>query len=95
MNTLGFLTNKAIWFLLILVCFYKKIMTRIGLLREGKIPEDNRVALTPAQCKWLQTNYPSVEIVAQRSSSRCFSDMEYERAGISVSTDLGDCNILL
>ena len=70
-------------------------MTRIGLIREGKIPEDNRVAITPAQCKWLKTNYPSIDIVAQSSSTRCFSDQEYERAGVRVSRDLADCDILL
>ena len=32
------------------------IMTRIGLIKEGKIPADNRVALTPAQCKWIHKN---------------------------------------
>ena len=27
-------------------------MIKIGLIREGKIPADNRVALIPSQCKW-------------------------------------------
>ena len=31
-------------------------MLKIGLIREGKIPSDNRVALTPQQCKWMQEN---------------------------------------
>ena len=33
-------------------------MLKIGLIREGKIPADNRVALTPSQCKWIQKNMP-------------------------------------
>jgi alanine dehydrogenase len=70
-------------------------MTRIGLLKEGKIPADNRVALTPAQCKWLQKTYPGVKIFVQSSAHRCFSDKEFERAGIKVVERLDDCDILL
>lgn len=70
-------------------------MTRIGLIREGKIPADNRVALTPAQCKWVHKNSGQVKIVAQSSSHRCFSDREYLSAGVEVKEDLSDCDILL
>ena len=69
-------------------------MTRIGLLREGKIPPDNRVALTPAQCRRLQKTYPEVTILVQSSPHRCFSDKEFERAGIPVVDDLSNCDIL-
>jgi alanine dehydrogenase len=69
-------------------------MTRIGLVKEGKMPPDNRVALTPAQCKWLQQTYQDLIFFAQSSTSRCFSDREYERAGIAVVKDLKDCDIL-
>lgn len=70
-------------------------MTRIGLIREGKIPADNRVALTPAQCKWVHKNSAHVKIVAQSSSYRCFSDREYLSAGVEVKEDISDCDILL
>jgi saccharopine dehydrogenase (NAD+, L-lysine-forming) len=70
-------------------------MTTIGLLREGKIPPDNRVALTPAQCKWIQKNAPDLKVVAQTSSDRCYSDKEYRSAGVEVREDLADCDILL
>lgn len=68
---------------------------KIGLIREGKSPADNRVALTPAQCKWIQKNAPGITIVAQSSPVRCFSDREYQLAGAEVSDDLSDCDILL
>ena len=70
-------------------------MTRIGLIKEGKIPADNRVALTPAQCKWILKNAPHIQIVVQSSSNRCFSDKEYQLAGAEVKDDLSDCDILL
>ena len=70
-------------------------MLAIGLIKEGKIPSDNRVALTPAQCKWLMKNVQGCTVKAERSASRCFSDKEYEQAGIELTDDLGDCRILL
>jgi saccharopine dehydrogenase (NAD+, L-lysine-forming) len=69
-------------------------MTRIGLIREGKTPADNRVALTPAQCKWILRNSADISIAAQSSGSRCFSDKEYASAGVEVKEDLSDCNLL-
>ena len=69
-------------------------MTRIGLIREGKNPADNRVALTPAQCKWILKNSSDIEIKIQASSARCFSDKEYQTAGAEVKEDLSDCDIL-
>jgi saccharopine dehydrogenase (NAD+, L-lysine-forming) len=70
-------------------------MTRIGLIKEGKIPADNRVALTPAQCKWIQKNASNLKILVQPSPHRCFSDREYANAGAELKDDLGDCDILL
>ena len=69
-------------------------MITIGLLREGKIPADNRVALTPAQCKWIQKNAPQVRVVVQTSPNRCYSDKEYRLAGIEILEDMADCDIL-
>lgn len=70
-------------------------MIKIGIIREGKTPPDNRVALTPAQCKWLQQQYPECKIRVQRSETRCFSDREYSLAGIELSDSVADCDILL
>ncbi len=69
-------------------------MLTIGLLREGKIPEDNRVALTPFQCKWIKENF-EVDILLQTSNNRCFTDDEYLKNGISVVDDLNECSIIL
>ena len=69
-------------------------MITIGLLREGKIPADNRVALTPAQCKWIHKNSARVRVVAQASADRCYSDKEYLAAGVEVLEDISGCDIL-
>src|SRR6476620_11676351 len=70
-------------------------MIKIGLLKEGKVPPDNRVALTPVQCKWLVKHYPGLQVKVQSSGNRCFSDEEYKRAGIEIAVELSDCDILL
>jgi saccharopine dehydrogenase (NAD+, L-lysine forming) len=70
-------------------------MLTIALIREGKIPADNRVALTPAQCKWLHKNFDNIRVVAQHSDSRCFTDHEYEMAGVEVKEDIADCDVLM
>jgi alanine dehydrogenase len=68
-------------------------MLKIGLIKEGKFPPDNRVALTPAQCKWVQEN-KNISIAVQSSPTRCYSDEEYKKAGIEVKEDVSDCDIL-
>jgi len=69
-------------------------MLKIGLIKEGKVPPDNRVALTPLQCKWIMEN-KNISIMAQHSETRCYSDTEYEKAGIEVKEDVSECDILL
>lgn len=70
-------------------------MLKIGLIREGKVPPDNRVALTPAQCKWLQKNFSDIKVIAQQSAIRCYSDKEYQLAGVTVAEDMRECDVLL
>lgn len=70
-------------------------MLTIGLIREGKIPADNRVALTPAQCRWLHMNRPDIKVIVQTSTGRCFSDAEYKAAGVEVKEDMNEADILL
>ena len=69
-------------------------MASIGIIREEKIPADNRVALIPSQCKWLLKNFKGLTIYVQPSSNRCFSDREYERAGVILTEDLSKADLL-
>jgi alanine dehydrogenase len=70
-------------------------MITIGLIKEEKVPADNRVALTPLQCKWLKKKYSNITIKVEASEGRCFSDTEYKRAGVDIVCDLRDCDIIL
>ncbi len=69
-------------------------MLKIGLIREGKVPPDNRVPLTPDQCRFLMDRY-EVDIVVEPSPIRAFRDEEYAALGIPLRTDLSDRDILL
>lgn len=69
-------------------------MLTIGLIKEGKRPPDNRVALTPAQCKWVHNNFKAIKIIVQSSNNRCFSDKQYASAGMEVKEDMNECDIL-
>jgi len=70
-------------------------MLKFGLIREGKIPSDNRVALSPAHCKFINKTQEGIEVIVQHSDSRCYTDKEYERAGATLKEDISECDILL
>ena len=70
-------------------------MLKIGLIREGKLPTDSRVSLTPAQCKWLHKNFADIKVTVQQSSNRCYSDKEYQMAGVAVQEDVSGCDVLM
>ena len=70
-------------------------MLRIGLIRERKSLQDDRVAFTPKQCAYINAHYPNVHIVVEPSPIRCFTDAAYLTEGITITDDLNDCNILL
>ena len=63
---------------------------KIGILREEKIPIDNRAPLTPVQCKQLTMQYPLISLFVQSSNIRCFQDSEYESIGIRIVDDVSD-----
>ena len=54
----------------------------IGVIKEGKVPPDFRVPLTPKQCKAIEAIYPEVKVVVQKSTIRTFKDEEYANEGI-------------
>jgi saccharopine dehydrogenase (NAD+, L-lysine forming) len=67
---------------------------KIGLIREGKNPPDNRVALTPQQCAFVERLFP-VKIIVEPSATRCFSDNELDEEDVKLSSNLQSCDFLL
>jgi saccharopine dehydrogenase (NAD+, L-lysine forming) len=67
----------------------------IGLIREGKIPPDKRVAFTPLQVEEIQQRFPYVNVVCESSEIRCFKDEEYQALDIGVTSNVSNCDILM
>lgn len=67
---------------------------KIGIIKETKIPVDNRVALTPEQVATLNKQYPNHRIVVQSSDIRAYTDDEYRERGVEIVDNLSDCDIL-
>lgn len=68
---------------------------KVALIREGKVPHDKRVPLTPEQCVQLKEQFPNVELYVQPSEWRAFKDEEYQHAGITLKEDVSECDILM
>lgn len=69
-------------------------MIKIGLIKEGKVPPDKRVAFTPAQAEEIQQRFKNVKVILEPSEIRCFKESEYEKAGVEVG-DISSCDILM
>ncbi len=79
------------------LCFYVTMCfnMKIGILKETKVPQDNRVPLTPSQCAILKEENPDIEVYVQSCNYRCYTDDEYRYHGIEVKDDLSNCDVLL
>ena len=67
---------------------------KIGIIREGKVPPDQRVPLTPEQCAAVLEQFPYAELAVQPSDVRRIADAEYTEAGVQLQEDLSDCDVL-
>ncbi len=63
---------------------------RIAIIREGKVPPDARVPMSPEQVKDAASNHENLEFTVEASPIRCFADTEYERAGMALSGSLSE-----
>jgi saccharopine dehydrogenase (NAD+, L-lysine-forming) len=68
---------------------------KLGIIREGKNPPDKRVPFTPLQAEEIEQRFPNVKVIVQESPIRCFRDDEYSDLGLTVSSDVSDCDILM
>ena len=68
---------------------------KIGIIKERKSPPDRRVVFTPKQLKSLSEKYEKLSFVVEPSPIRIFKDEQYQQAGIEVSENLDDCDVLL
>ena len=68
---------------------------KIGIIKEGKTPPDERVPLSPTQCKEINDKYPTINLVVQKSNIRRFKDDEYIKNGVTMVDKVDDCDVLI
>ncbi len=67
---------------------------KFGIIKERKSPPDRRVVFTPNELARLKNEPPDAEIKVEASDIRIFPDEQYRAAGIEVSEDMTDCDVL-
>ena len=68
---------------------------KLGIIREGKVPPDKRVPLSPAQCKEAISTFSNVDLVVQKSPIRKFDDSKYQDLGTKLQEDISDCDVII
>jgi hypothetical protein len=69
---------------------------KIGIIREAKTHPDKRTPFTPSQLRDLSDRYADqLLFFVQSSPHRCYSDEEFELAGIPVVEDISFCDLLM
>lgn len=68
---------------------------KIGIIREGKMPSDQRVPLRPEHAGILAKKPFVDRLVVQRDAHRCFSNEEYAQQGIELVDNVSDCDVLM
>ncbi|WP_369752166.1 NAD(P)-dependent oxidoreductase [Flavobacterium sp. WC2409] len=67
---------------------------KFGILKERKSPPDRRVVFSPSELVQLKQLYPDAIVKVESSDIRIFSDEEYKKLGIEVTSDISDCDVL-
>lgn len=67
---------------------------KFGIIKERKNPPDRRVVFSPEKLKEFQKKFPLAEIKVESSEIRVFSDDEYRKAGLEVTSDVSSCDVL-
>ena len=68
---------------------------KFAIIKERKNPPDRRVVLSPQACKDLKETFPDFQIKVESSDIRVFTDNDYKSAGIEVTDNISDCEVLL
>ncbi len=68
---------------------------KFGIIRERKNPPDRRVVLSPKACQRILSTHKNAEIIVELSSIRTYADAEYKAAGITVNSNMEQCDVLL
>jgi len=68
---------------------------KIGIIREGKIPADQRAPFTPEILKSVADSFADqLECCVEQSNLRAFSNQEYLDKGVEIVVDMSDVDVL-
>ena len=68
---------------------------KFGIIKERKNPPDRRVVFSPEKIVELQETFSDAEVKVESSDIRVFSDDQYKNAGLEVSEDVSDCDVMI
>ena len=67
---------------------------KFGIIKERKNPPDRRVVFSPEKLQEFKTKFPEATIKVETSNIRVFSDEAYKKAGLDVTENMSDCDVL-
>lgn len=67
---------------------------KFGIIKERKNPPDRRVVFSPSKLQEFKNQFSTAVLKVERSDIRVFSDEQYRNAGIEVTEDISDCDVL-
>ena len=68
---------------------------KFGIIKERKNPPDRRVVFSPEKLQEFKEKFSKATIKVESSGIRVFSDQAYKSAGLEVTENLLDCDVLL
>lgn len=74
---------------------YQKVNMKFGIIRERKNPPDRRVVLSPEACQKVLSTYKEARIVVEPSPIRTFLDSDYKSQGLTVASEMTECDVLI
>lgn len=74
---------------------YQTYMTTFGIIKERKNPPDRRVVFSPKGLSDTMSKFPEASFMVESSDIRIFDDAAYRDAGVEITNDISDCEVLL
>ncbi|AUC86426.1 alanine dehydrogenase [Polaribacter sp. ALD11] len=67
---------------------------KFGIIKERKNPPDRRVVFSPEKLQEFKNQFRKAEVLVESSEIRVFSDDQYKDAGLEITKDMSDCDVL-
>ena len=68
---------------------------KFGIIKERKNPPDRRVVFSPSKLKEFKDTFTAATLLVESSDIRVFSDTQYRDAGLEVTDNVSNCDILV